>query len=153
MQVVLMIKGDPQPGAAPGEELLGAMGRYNDDLKQAGVLLELAGLLPSVQGGGSGFRGNRTVSAVPGPSTAPHIPINAWHVDGNKALIYAHLAEMVAPATGSGRVGWMVSVSRGGVKPWPLAHQVFTCSTSPLVDVQVQRSTISAGAPQSGCGQ
>jgi hypothetical protein len=50
MRVMLMIKGDPQPGAAPSEELLGAMGRYNDELKEAGVLIDLAGLLQSVMG-------------------------------------------------------------------------------------------------------
>ena len=50
MRVMLMIKGDPQPGAAPSEELLGAMGRYNDELNEAGVLVDLAGLLPSVTG-------------------------------------------------------------------------------------------------------
>src|SRR4029434_8869441 len=47
MRVMLMIKGDPQPGAAPSEELLSAMGSYNDELKQAGVLMDVAGLLPS----------------------------------------------------------------------------------------------------------
>jgi hypothetical protein len=50
MRVMLMIKEDPQPGAAPSEELLVAMGRYNDELHQAGVLLDLAGLLPSAEG-------------------------------------------------------------------------------------------------------
>ena len=50
MRVMLMIKGDPQPGAAPSEELLGAMGSYNDVLKEAGVLIDLAGLLPSAMG-------------------------------------------------------------------------------------------------------
>jgi hypothetical protein len=50
MRVMLMIKGDPQPGAAPSEELLGAMGSYNDELKQAGVLVDLAGLLPTAMG-------------------------------------------------------------------------------------------------------
>jgi hypothetical protein len=50
MRVMLMIKGDPQPGAAPSEELLGAMGRYNDELNEAGVLVDLAGLLPSATG-------------------------------------------------------------------------------------------------------
>ena len=34
MRVMLIIKGDPQPGAAPSEELLGAIGRYNDELKK-----------------------------------------------------------------------------------------------------------------------
>jgi hypothetical protein len=47
---MVMIKGDPEPGAAPSEELLIAMGRYNDELKTAGVLVDLAGLLPSVNG-------------------------------------------------------------------------------------------------------
>jgi hypothetical protein len=50
MRVMLMIKGDPQPGAAPSEELLAAMGSYNDELKEAGVLIDLAGLLPSAMG-------------------------------------------------------------------------------------------------------
>ena len=50
MRVMLMIKGDPQPGAAPSEELLGAMSSYNDELKMAGVLIDLAGLLPSAVG-------------------------------------------------------------------------------------------------------
>jgi hypothetical protein len=50
MRVMLMIKGEPQPGAAPSEELLAAMGRYNDELKEAGVLIDLAGLLPSAEG-------------------------------------------------------------------------------------------------------
>ena len=50
MRVMLMIKGDPEPGAVPSGELLAAMGRYNDELKQAGVLVDLAGLLPSAQG-------------------------------------------------------------------------------------------------------
>ena len=50
MRVMMMIKGDPEPGAAPSEELLAAMGRYNDELQTAGVLLDLAGLLPSVEG-------------------------------------------------------------------------------------------------------
>src|SRR5512133_2146853 len=70
MRVMLMIKGDPQPGAAPSEELLAAMGSYNDELKQAGVLLDLAGLLPSVAGRRvllSG--GNRVVVEGPFPES------------------------------------------------------------------------------------
>jgi hypothetical protein len=66
MRVMLMIKGDPQPGAAPSEELLGAMGRYNDELKQAGVLIALAGLLPSAEGMRVKFSGgNRAVIGGP----------------------------------------------------------------------------------------
>jgi hypothetical protein len=66
MRVMLIIKGDPQPGAAPSEELLGAMGRYNDELKQAGVLIDLAGLLPSAEGRRVKFSGgNRAVIRGP----------------------------------------------------------------------------------------
>jgi hypothetical protein len=70
MRVMLMIKGDPEPGAAPSEELLAAMGSYNDELKQAGVLMDLAGLFPSVQGRRVRFSGgNRTVIVGPFPES------------------------------------------------------------------------------------
>ena len=70
MRVMLMIKGDPQPGASPSEELLTAMGRYNDELQQAGVLLDLAGLLPSAEGRRVQFaEGNRTVIDGPFPES------------------------------------------------------------------------------------
>ena len=66
MRVMMMIKGDPEPGAAPSEDLLAAMGRYNDELKQAGVLLDLAGLLPSVAGRRVRFSGGER-AVVDGP--------------------------------------------------------------------------------------
>ena len=70
MRVMLMIKGDPQPGAAPSEELLAAMGRYNEELEQAGVLLDLAGLLPSAEGRRVRFaEGDRTVIEGPFPES------------------------------------------------------------------------------------
>src|SRR4051812_24290122 len=50
MRVMLMIKGDPEPGARPSEELLAAMGTYNEQLKEAGVLVDLAGLYPRGEG-------------------------------------------------------------------------------------------------------
>jgi hypothetical protein len=63
MRVMLMIKGDPQPGAAPSEELLTAMGSYNDELKTAGVLIDLAGLLPSAEGRRVRFSGGTAPSS------------------------------------------------------------------------------------------
>jgi hypothetical protein len=70
MRVMLMIKGDPQPGAAPSEELLGAMGSYNDVLKEAGVLIDLAGLLPSAMGRRVRLSGgNRAVIEGPFPES------------------------------------------------------------------------------------
>jgi hypothetical protein len=50
MKVMLMIKGDPEAGARPSAELLSAMGKFNDELTAAGVLVDLAGLHPSGEG-------------------------------------------------------------------------------------------------------
>ena len=66
VRVMLMIKGDPEPGATPSEELFAAMGRYNDELKEAGVLLDLAGLLPSAEGRRVRFSAGKR-SVVDGP--------------------------------------------------------------------------------------
>ena len=79
MRVMLMIKGDPEPGAAPSEELLAAMGSYNDELKQTGVLLDLAGLLPSAEGRRVKFSGgNRTV--IDGPFPEPKTLIAGYWI-------------------------------------------------------------------------
>ena len=70
MRVMLLIKGDPQPGAAPSQELLAAMGSYNDELKEAGVLIDLAGLLPSAEGRRVRLSGgNRAVIDGPFPES------------------------------------------------------------------------------------
>jgi hypothetical protein len=70
MRAMMMIKGDPEPGAAPSEELLTEMGKYNDELQKAGVLLDLAGLLPSAEGRRVKFAGgNRTVVDGPFPES------------------------------------------------------------------------------------
>ena len=66
MRVMLMIKGDPEPGAMPGDELLEAMGKYNAELTDAGVFLDLAALHPSGEGKRVRFSdGDRSV--VDGP--------------------------------------------------------------------------------------
>ena len=66
MRVMLLIKGDPESGAMPSQELLEAMGRYNDELKQAGVLLDLAGLHPSGEGKRVKFSGGER-AVIEGP--------------------------------------------------------------------------------------
>ncbi len=66
MRVMMMVKGDPQPGQLPSDELLAAMGRYNEELAKAGVLLDLAGLHPSVEGVRVRFSGG-TPMVIGGP--------------------------------------------------------------------------------------
>jgi hypothetical protein len=63
---MMLIKGDQPPGEMPSEEMIAAMGEYNDALGTAGVLIDLAALHPSVDGARVRFSGGeRTV--VEGP--------------------------------------------------------------------------------------
>jgi hypothetical protein len=70
MRAMLMIKGDPESGAAPSEELLASMGKYEDELKRAGVLLDLSGLYPSADGSRVTFSGGKR-TVINGPFAKP----------------------------------------------------------------------------------
>ncbi|HLL67293.1 MAG TPA: YciI family protein [Micromonosporaceae bacterium] len=68
MRFMVMIKGNEstESGELPSEEMLTEMGRYNEELVKAGVLLAGEGLHPSSKGARVRFSGtNRTV--VDGP--------------------------------------------------------------------------------------
>jgi hypothetical protein len=70
MRVMMMIKGDREPGHLPSEGLLAAMNAYNEELSKAGVLLDLAALHWSAEGVRVRFSGG-TRSVVPGPFGEP----------------------------------------------------------------------------------
>jgi PhnB protein len=54
------------PGEVPSEEMIAEMGRFNEEMMKAGVLVDLSGLQPSAQGARVQFsRGKRTL--VDGP--------------------------------------------------------------------------------------
>lgn len=68
MRVVVMVKAtaDSEAGAMPTTELLEAMGKYNEDLINAGLMLGGEGLRPSSQGKRVAFNGmERTVMDGP----------------------------------------------------------------------------------------
>jgi hypothetical protein len=68
MKVLVLVKAtvDSEAGAAPSEEMLRAMGQFNEDLVKAGVLLAAEGLRPSAHGKRVRFSGpKRTV--IDGP--------------------------------------------------------------------------------------
>lgn len=68
MRVMVIVKAtkDSEAGAMPSEELLAAMGRFNEELVQAGVMLAGEGLAPSAKGKRVRFSGaQRTV--IDGP--------------------------------------------------------------------------------------
>jgi len=65
MMIVRATK-DSEAGIMPTEELISAMGKYNEELMKAGVLLDLSGLQPSSKGARIRFSaGKRTI--IDGP--------------------------------------------------------------------------------------
>ncbi len=68
MRVMVLVKAteESEAGVMPSEELLAAMGRYNEELVQAGVMLAGEGLHPSAKGARVHFSGERR-SVIDGP--------------------------------------------------------------------------------------
>jgi hypothetical protein len=68
MKVMVMVKAtqDSEAGAMPSEQLLTDMGKYNEELVKAGIMLAGEGLHPSSKGARVQFSGsNRTVTDGP----------------------------------------------------------------------------------------
>jgi hypothetical protein len=59
LRVIMMIKGDRQPGHLPSEDFLAQMGKYNEELSKAGVLLDLSALHWSAEGVRVKFSGGK----------------------------------------------------------------------------------------------
>jgi hypothetical protein len=68
MRFMMIVKAskDSEAGIMPGEELFAAMGKYNEELMKAGVLLDLAGLQPSSKGARVKFSGGKR-TVIDGP--------------------------------------------------------------------------------------
>jgi hypothetical protein len=68
MRFLMIVKATEgsEAGNMPGKEILDAMGRYNEEMRKAGVLIAIAGLRPSSQGARVHFyAGERTVTDGP----------------------------------------------------------------------------------------
>ena len=70
MRVMVIVKAtkDSEAGVMPSKELLTAMGKYNEQLVKAGVMLAGDGLQPSSKGKRVRFSGDKR-SAIDGPFT------------------------------------------------------------------------------------
>jgi hypothetical protein len=70
MRFMMIVKAskDSEAGVLPGQELLSAMGKYNEELMKAGVLLDGAGLQASSKGARIKFSGGKR-TVVDGPFT------------------------------------------------------------------------------------
>lgn len=68
MRFMMLVRADKmsESGALPDEKLLAAMGKYNEEMQKAGVLLDLSGLHPSRRGARVRFSGGKP-SVTDGP--------------------------------------------------------------------------------------
>src|ERR1700687_5791818 len=68
MRFMMIVKAnkDSEAGKMPSEELLAAMGKYNEELVKAGVLVDLSGLQPSSKGARIRFSGGKR-TVIDGP--------------------------------------------------------------------------------------
>src|SRR6267142_7160063 len=69
MKFMMIVKAskESEAGVMPSEELLSAMGKYNEELMKAGVLLDLSGLQPSSKGARIKFSKDNKRTIVDGP--------------------------------------------------------------------------------------
>jgi hypothetical protein len=85
--VIVKASKDSEAGKMPSEEMLAAMGKFNEELVKAGVMVDGAGLQSSAKGARINFSGNkeRTVTRGPFPETSQLIAgywiINAKSLD------------------------------------------------------------------------
>lgn len=83
MRFMILVKAnaDSEAGVLPTTEELAAMGRYNEELVNAGVLLAAEGLHPSSKGARVRFSGSGT-TVVDGPFTeAKELVAGFWLID------------------------------------------------------------------------
>ncbi|HZI07092.1 MAG TPA: YciI family protein, partial [Archangium sp.] len=68
MKVMVLVKAtkDSEEGVMPSTEMLAAMGKYNEDLVKAGIMLAGEGLHPSSRGARVRFSGGEP-TVIPGP--------------------------------------------------------------------------------------
>ena len=80
MRFMVLVKAnkDSEAGVLPDEKMLAAMGKYNEELVKAGVLLAGEGLHPSSQGARVKFSGSKR-TVVDGPfSEAKELVAGYW---------------------------------------------------------------------------
>ena len=68
MRFMMIVKAskESEAGQMPSEELLAAMGKYNEELMKAGVLVDLSGLHPTSKGARVRFSGGKR-TVIDGP--------------------------------------------------------------------------------------
>jgi len=107
MRFMMIVKAnqDSEAGKMPSEELLSAMGKYNEELMKAGVLVDLTGLHPSSKGARIKFQGwKRTVMDGPFAETKELIA-GYWIIKVNSLEEAVEWAKRAPDPHGEGQEG------------------------------------------------
>jgi hypothetical protein len=105
MRFMMIVKAckDSEAGKLPGEELLSAMGEYNKQLMQAGVLVDLSGLQPTSKGARVKFSGGKT-TVIDGPFAETKELIGGyWIIDVKSKAEAIEWAKRVPAPHGAGQ--------------------------------------------------
>lgn len=107
MKFMMIVKAskDSEAGKLPGAELLAAMGEYNEELRKAGALVDLAGLHPSSKGARIKFQGwKRTV--IDGPfAETKELVAGYWIIKANSLEEAVDWAKRAPDPHGEGQEG------------------------------------------------
>jgi len=99
MRFMMIVKAskDSEAGKMPSEELLSAMGKYNEELMKAGVLVDLAGLHPTSKGARIQYLGGKR-TVIDGPFAETKEVIGGYWIIQVKSKEEALQWAMRAPA-------------------------------------------------------
>jgi hypothetical protein len=107
MRYMMIVKAnqDSEAGKMPSEELLMAMGKYNEELVKAGVLVDLSGLQPSSKGFRIKFSGGKT-TVIDGPfAETKELIAGYWIIKVNSREEALDWARRIPAPFGEGREG------------------------------------------------
>ena len=107
MKFMMIVKAnkDTEAGVMPDDRLIAAMTKYNEEMAQAGVLRDLAGLQPSSKGARIKFAGGRaTVAEGPFANTS-ELMAGYWLIQVNSKEEAIEWAKRCPPPHGAGSEG------------------------------------------------
>jgi len=107
MRFMMMVKAnkDTEAGVMPEEKLIAAMGKYNEELSKAGVLLDLSGLQPSAKGARIKFSGGKR-TVIDGPFTeAKELIAGYWLIQVKSKEEAVQWAKRAPAPHGEGKEG------------------------------------------------
>jgi hypothetical protein len=105
MRFMMIVKSSKscEEGKLPSEELLAEMGKYNKELMQAGVLVDLSGLQPTSKGARVKFSGGKT-TVIDGPFAETKELIGGyWIIDVKSKAEAIEWAKRVPAPHGAGQ--------------------------------------------------